>query len=543
MEDGPLTPVATSDGTATQGGYLQQIFLRNAQRVAIVDARLEQQFTYGQLWSDSLAAAALLDELGIQAGDAVVLSMENCVELATLYLACLHVGARAVPINPSYHAQDYATILRGVAARHCFTSPSVRGRIDEVVRNRPDVLVHCLLPTVETCRADQQVLINLDLRGEISRRGPFARTVADSADDTIAFTMYSSGTTGLPKGINIRLGGLLSNGRAFIQRMGIDRESRFYNVLAMTYLGGLYNLLLIPLLAEGSIVLDSVFGPTNAYGLWDAVKTHDINTLWFSPTMLSMLLMIEPDDDESFIRQQIRLGICGMAPLSHELKVRFETRFGFTLYENYGLSETTFVTTNTPGTCCKPGSVGRVVSGVKIGIFDNDMQPLATGHEGQVAIQSPFLMAGYEGERDIKSYTAATNGWFTTGDLGRIDDEGDLYITGRLKDLIIRGGVNISPKAIEDVVYRFESVQEAAVVAVSHPLYGEEVALVAKIRPGDTERVTVDDLRQFCDQNLANFQRPKFIYFIDQIPKGATGKIQKSVLRKLLQDKLDPLHG
>ncbi len=539
-----MTPIAAQESIATQGARLQAIFDRNAARVAIVDARLEEEITYGQLWRDSRAAAALLDELGVRAGDAVVLSMENCVELALLYFACLHIGARVVPINPSYHAQDYATILAGVSARHCFTSPSVRGRIDEVVRSRPDVLVHCLLPTVETCRAEQQTLINLDLRAEIAGREPFARTLADSDDDTIAFTMYSSGTTGLPKGINIRLGGLLGNALAFIKRLGITREHRFYNVLAMTYLGGLYNLMLIPLLAEGSLVLDSVFGPTNAYGFWEQVRNYQINTLWFSPTMLSMLLMIDPDEDETFIRQQVRLGLCGMAPLSHELKVRFETRFGFPLHENYGLSETTFVTTNAPQDGpAKPGAVGKVVEGVQIGIFDNEMKPLAQGHEGQVGVRSPFLMAGYEGEVEIEAYTARTNGWFLTGDLGRIGEDGELYITGRLKDLIIRGGVNISPKAIEDVVYRFEPVQEAAVVGVSHPLYGEEVALVAKIRPGDTERVKVEDLRQFCDQNLANFQRPKFIYFIDQIPKGATGKIQKSVLRKLLQDKLDPLHG
>jgi acyl-CoA synthetase (AMP-forming)/AMP-acid ligase II len=152
-------------------------------------------------------------------------------------------------------------------------------------------------------------------------------------------------------------------------------------------------------------------------------------------------------------------------------------------------------------------------------------------------------MAGYEKEQDLNHVLAHNAGYFLTGDLGYLDADGELFITGRLKDLIIRGGVNISPKVIEDTIYRLEAVQEAAVVGVPHSIYGEEVALVVKIHDAYRDRVTTEHVQRFCEANMAHFQRPKFIFFIDEIPKGATGKIQKAMLRRILQEKLDPLAG
>jgi long-chain acyl-CoA synthetase len=301
--------------------------------------------------------------------------------------------------------------------------------------------------------------------------------------------------------------------------------------------------MLIPLLAEGSFVLDAVFGPTNMYGFWDQVREFQINTLWFSPTMLSMLLMLEDETDLSFLKSQIRMGLCGMAPLPTHLKKRFEERFGFHLYENYGLSETTFLCTSHPGLAEKPGSVGPAVEGVRVAILDNERVPLPAGREGQIAVQTPYLMAGYENEESSRQLLERNGGYFLTGDLGHLDEDGELFITGRVKDLIIRGGVNISPKRIEDVVYQMEPVQEAAVVGVPHPIYGEEVALVIKPRDAFRGRVSVEDVRRFCEANIAHFQRPKLIHFIDEIPKGATGKIQKNALRRMLQERLDPLNG
>jgi long-chain acyl-CoA synthetase len=527
----------------TWAGHLQSVFERNASQPLVVDARDGAWWTYGRIMAASRAMASFLEEQGVRPGDAVTFSMENCLELMILYFAAMHAGARIIPVNPAYHPRDYDKILERVSARYFFTAPAVRARLDKVLGSRPDVKVYCLKPAVEPASAEQMRLVNFDLQQEMGQRGPSRRTLAAAGDDDVFLTMFTSGTTGLPKGINIRYGGLLANGMAFCNRLGLGPASRFYNVLAMTYLGGLYNLMLIPILAEGTLVLDRVFGPTNVFGFWDLVREHQVNTLWFSPTMLSMLLMLEPDDDLSFLKDQIRVGICGMAPLAPELKKRFEARYGFSLHENFGLSETTFVTTSYPGLPAKPGSVGLPVDGVKVAVLGPDLKPLAAGREGQVGVQTPYLMAGYEQEESAQQVAARNGGYFLTGDLGHLDSDGELFITGRQKDLIIRGGVNISPKVIEDVMYGMDAVQEAAVVGVPHPLYGEEVALAVQLREGWRDKVTVDDVRHYCDANIAHFQRPKFFFFIDQIPKGATGKIQKAVLKQLLMDKLDPLNG
>jgi acyl-CoA synthetase (AMP-forming)/AMP-acid ligase II len=524
---------------AGQAEHLMRVFERNRERGLLTDAREGRSLTYGDFLARSLALAAGLERRGVKPGEPVVFSAENSTELALLYFAALHAGARVVPINPNYLPADYGSILDRVRPRWFIGSANIRAKVQDVLGKRPDLQVLCFHPPVEKKKEAHVPLVNFDVEAESTQGVTPARTLAAAADDDVCLTMFTSGSTGTPKGINIRYGGLLANGRAFCQRLGLGPHHRFYDVLAMTYLGGLYNLFLIPVLAEGSLLLDVVFGPANLYAFWERVRDHEVNTLWFSPTMLSMLLAADDGEDLSFLRSQVRVGICGMAPLAADLKRRFEERFGFTLYENYGLSETTFIATAAPDLPPKPGSVGRPLDGVSVRVVGPDWEPLADGREGQILVKTPYLMAGYDQAENSDRPTLLPSGYFLTGDVGYRDADGDLFITGRVKDLIIRGGVNISPKSIEDVIYRLDGVTEAAVIGVPHSVYGEEVALVVQARPAD--RLTVDAVRKFCDANIAQFQRPKHVFFIDEMPRGSTGKIQKSALRKMLAERLDPL--
>ncbi len=518
--------------------HLADVFERNAERTLLVDARCGAEITYGGLMDQSRRVAAYLHDAGVRPGDAVVVSMDNCVELVTLYFACMQAGARIVPLGPSYHPRDHAALLGRLHARHLFTVPAVRARLDAVLAQCPDLRVHCLAPAGDRLKDNHRPLVNLDW-ASLSAFEPAPASLADAGDDDVFLTLFTSGSTGVPKGISIRHGALLGNGLAFCDRLSLSPDNRFFNVLPLTYLGGLFNLMLVPILAEGSFVLDSVFGPSNVFAFWERVREHQVNTLWFTPTMLSMLLARETDEDLGWVRSQVQLGLVGMAPLPVDLKRRFEERFGFPLYENYALSETTFVTTGRPGGRQRPGSVGTPLDGVQVQILGPDLRPLPAGHEGQIAVRTPYLMQGYDQDAGMPMHDGA----FLTGDIGRLDGDGELYVTGRFKDVIIRGGVNISPKTIEDVLYGLEGVQEAAVVGVPHPVYGEEVALVVKVREAWRDRVTSEDVRRHCEANIAHFQRPKLIFFIDEVPKGATGKIHKTVLRKLLVEKLDPLNG
>jgi acyl-CoA synthetase (AMP-forming)/AMP-acid ligase II len=521
---------------------LQDIFMRNADNILFVDARTEVETTYGQLYDESLRAASFLNELGISKGEFVAFSMDNCPELGTLYLACMHLGGRILPINPNLHPREFIDILTEINVHHIFVSATVRANIGDALEKIDGLETHCFKPAFESARRDRNGMVTFDMRETVRTHCQTASSVADNHEDDVFLTIFSSGTTARSKGINRAYGDMLGNGLAFARAMGIGPENRFYNVLPMTYLGGFYNLFLIPLLAEGSLVIDNPFGMATLYGFWERTARHGVNTLWFNPTMMSMLLSLNWEHEEiSFVPRQIRLALCGMAPLSPELKNRFQNVFGFPLHENYGLSETTFITTQRPEVTSVSGSQGAPLEHVLVEIVNNELQPLPSGSVGQVKVKTPYLMAGYEScaEEDLGSFLDDET--FLTGDLGRMEEDGTLTITGRIKDIIIRGGINISPKAIEDTVYALPQVEEAAVIGISHSIYGQEVALAVKLRPGPENNLTVENLKAHCEKHIANFQRPKFIYLIDEMPKGVTGKIHKNVLTKLMEEKINPL--
>jgi long-chain acyl-CoA synthetase len=433
--------------------------------------------------------------------------------------------------------------LQGSNARLMIASPGVSAAMTDTLAGFPALRVLCLRPGVDARKEKTQHLVNFDfaaaLAGPSAGRAPFG----DAGDEDVLLTMPTSGSTSTPKVIEICYRGLVGNGLAFSRRLGLGPDNRFYNVLPMTYLGGFYNLLLIPILAEGSLVLDGAFGVPNLYGFWENVKTFGINTLWFTATMLSMLLSLEEDEDLSYLAKQIRIALCGMAPLSATVKKRFEERFGFQLYENYALSETTFLTTHAPDLVYKEGSVGRPLEGIEVQIVDGEGQPLPPGKDGQIAVRTPYMMHGYRQSGPSDRSLLSADGRFLTGDLGCLDEDGELFITGRLKDLIIRGGVNISPRVLEDAFYRLEAVEEVAVVGIPHAVYGEEVAAAIKVKAAYRDRFGVDDARGYCERNMAHFQRPKWIYLIDELPKGASNKIHKAALRRLIQQKVDPMSG
>ena len=465
----------------------------------------------------------------------------NCIESAILAFGCFHLGAQLLPLNPDFHPEVVGQLLEAAQPKLLLTSPLVRSKLDAEIRTLQKLPVHCFYPSTARRKTRLDGFATFELDEALAAREPDTSCWTDQDDEFGFMTVFSSGTSSTPKGITLCYRGLVGNGRAFASQMGIDADSRFYNVLPITYLGGLYNLMLLPIIAGGSIVMDSVFGVPNVYAFWETVRDHRINTLWFSPAMLSILLSLEDEIDLGFLREQIRLGLVGMAPLAVDLKRRFEERFGIMLYENYGLSETTFLATNHPGLDYKPGSVGQILDGVEVRLVDDQGGDVPQGEVGQIQARTPYLMRGYAHAGEADELSVQPDGSFYTGDLGYFDADGELFISGRLKDLIIRGGVNISPKQIEDVVYRLPGIEDAAVVGFAHPVYGEDVVLAVTLTPAGRERLDLPAIEAHCSAHLANFQRPKRTYVLESMPKGATGKIQKSDVKQTLLERFsDP---
>jgi long-chain acyl-CoA synthetase len=350
-------------------------------------------------------------------------------------------------------------------------------------------------------------------------------------NDNHAFLrVYTSGTTKKPKGIDISYRGLIGNERAFCDILNIDKNNRFYNILPMSYLGGIHNLLLLPASVGGSVVIDEPLGGPNLYGFWETVRVQKINTLWFTSTMLAMLLSLRDEGNLGWVPDQIKLGLVGMSPLSVNLKKEFESKFGFTLYENFAMSETTFVSTNIPSIAYRAGSSGVLLPEIEVDILDIEENILPEEQEGQVFVRSPYMMLGYVNAAEEDANNIKSDGIFT-GDLGYMS-KNELFITGRIKDLIIRGGLNISPAQVESVLVEIEEISEAAVVGIPDPIYGEEVAAAVTLKPWALE-TTEQYLLNKLKNKISHFQKPKKLIITKELPQGLTGKIDKKAVKAL----------
>src|SRR5260370_28890999 len=284
--------------------------------------------------------------------------------------------------------------------------------------------------------------------------------------DDLVVIMYTSGRSAKPKGLAHKLGRMLCNARAFAHAQGIDRDSRFYLTLSMAYMGGFYNLLVLPFLCGASVVVDHVFDARSSLHFWDKARNNSVNTLWLATTVLSILLRMDSGrTGEEFCRSSIRRAFVGFAPLPLKVKHEFETRYGVRLIENYGLSETLFVTARSQDSTVGAGHVGNALPGIDLRIVDDAQEPVGPGIDGEVQILTPDLMAGYLDANGVLLETDPA-AWFPTGDVGHLADRDSLFITGRKKDLIIRGGVNISPAAIEEVLMHVDGIADGAAVMI-----------------------------------------------------------------------------
>ena len=500
---------------------LSEIFQRNRDNLFLTDAGTGQDFTYGGIETLSLKAAQWLKGKGLSKGDKAALLLPNCQEYVLLYFACMHMGVIPVPINQRLHPEERGYIISDINPKILIQDDA----FDDGLGGNPG----CEVFSIVTERTKGQAASFLDLmEGQaLSEAEPF-NGIND--DDTIII-IYTSGTTQRPKGIEISYERIIGNGLTFSGLMGLKPGLKFYSILDLAYLGGFYNLMLIPLLSEGSIVLDQTFNPRTAVNFWDNVAKYSINALWFVPSILSILLAVDRSNSgTNYCKNNIDVSLVGTAPLPQDLKRRFEEKYSLTLYENYGLSETFFISTNSP-LLDKNKGVGKAVPGCKISIIDDNGIDLRIGEIGEVAVETDFLMKGYYQQKELFDEQFKNNR-FCTGDIGFIDEEEYLFITDRKKDLIIRGGINISPKEIEEVIYAHPSIRDVAVVGVPHEFLGEEIVAVTCV--GDN--INEMEIKSYCRKRLSAFKIPDRVVFLDILPRSVTGKIQKNRLKSSLSE-------
>ncbi len=362
--------------------------------------------------------------------------LPNSCELAILYFACIYLGAILVPTNPSLTRSDVQFILESCKPALIVASSTSADAIKSLHTNALTLMT--AQDAIKDTQSSDQLKDQIRIDGLVEAKEFVPLETADAED--LIVIMYTSGTSAKPKGLAHRLGHMFRNALAFASAQHIDQESRFYLTLSMAYMGGFYNLLVLPFLCGASVVVDHVFDARSSLTFWDKAKNNHVNTLWLAPTVLSILLRMDRGrTGEEFCRSFVRHAFVGFAPLPLKVKNEFEARYGVHLIENYGLSETLFVTARSRADLGAGGYVGEALPGVELRIADdnhnnNDQQEsLPSGADGEVQILTPDLMAGYlNADGALSKIDAAT--WFPTGDVGHLDERGSLFITGRKKD-------------------------------------------------------------------------------------------------------------
>jgi len=460
-------------------------------------------------------AAHVLVRLGVQPGERVVVMLPNCPQVMQSYGGILRAGGVIVPVIFLLGEAEVAHIVADSEAKVVITSSDMVGKIEKQIGVLPG-LRHVLL--VDGGGQGGWRSFEEETAGESDRFEAVPR-----GDGDLAVILYTSGTTGAPKGVALSHANLESNARAAAALSELDRERWGVGVLPLSHSYGLTVMNAGHILGTRAALL-RWFNPD------DVLKTiHEFRAESMSGVPTMFVYLLNYPGASAYDTSTMRVWGSGAAPLPVEIVEPFERRFGGKLLEGYGLTEASpVVSAHRLSGVRKLGSVGQPIPGVTVSIRDDDDRPLPAGEVGEICVQGPNVMVGYYRNPGETAKTIR-GGWLRTGDMGRLDADNYLYIVERKKDLIIRGGFNIYPRDVEEALYAFPAIAEAAVIGLPDTLMGEEVVAFVVLKPGRS--ATVDDVMGFCQTRLAKYKCPKEIRFVDALPKSPVGKILRKELR------------
>jgi long-chain acyl-CoA synthetase len=475
---------------------------RNGDHIALKldDAEL----TYAQLDEGSARVAGLLRAKGVEPGDRVGIMLPNVPYFAVVYYGVLRAGGIVVPMNVLLKRREVAFYLRDPEAKLLF---AWHGFAQDAELGAQDAGIECLL--VRPGEFEQ-------LLGEAEP----LREVTDRAKDDTAVILYTSGTTGTPKGAELTHANLHRNCDVAVGMWDLGSETITLGALPLFHSFGQTCSMNATIAAGGTLTLIPRFDPMKAL---EIIQRDRVSVFLAVPTMYGALF--HQENRENYDTSTLKLCGSGGSAMPVELMRGFEQAFNCKVLEGYGLSETSPVASfNHPDRERKPGSIGTPVDGVEMKIVDDDGEEVEQGGVGEIVIRGHNVMKGYWNNPDATA-DAIRNGWLYTGDMAKVDEEGYFFIVDRKKDMIIRGGYNVYPREIEEVLYEHPAVREAAVVGVPHDDLGEDVGAAVVLKDGVD--ASAEDLRDYVKQQVAAYKYPRQIWFYDELPKGPTGKILK----------------
>src|SRR4051794_28902014 len=477
----------------------------------------DAELTYSQLDEASARVAALLRDKGIEPGDRVGVMLPNVPYFAVAYYGVLRAGGVVVPMNVLLKGREVGFYLKDPGAKiifawHDFLEAAQTGADDagaEIIDVKPG-----------------------EIEGRIFEHEPDF-DVADVAEGDTAVILYTSGTTGQPKGAELTHSNLKRNAEASAALFALDENVVVLGALPLFHSFGQTCGMNATISRGGCLSLIPRFDPAKAL---EIIERDKVKVFEGVPTMYGAMLHLP--DRENYDTSSLELCASGGAALPVELLRGFDEAFHCKVLEGYGLSETSPVASfNHPDKERKPGSIGTPIRGVQMKVVDEDGNDLPTGEVGEIVIKGHNVMKGYWNKPEATA-DAIKDGWFHSGDMAKVDDDGYFFIVDRKKDMIIRGGYNVYPREIEEVLYEHPAVREAAVVGVPHDDLGEEVGAAVVLKDGET--VGADELQAYMKENVAAYKYPRHIWFVSELPKGPTGKILKREIAVDVPQEADP---
>ena len=476
-----------------------------------------RDYSYAEMHAWSASMATTLADLGALPGDRVLVQVEKCPANVALYLACLRGGYVLVPLNTAYTPAELAYFIADAEPRVIVCDSARRESIAVLVPSR------CQLVSLDGSDSPLQALCEAAAQDSDTEQSICLRSPGD-----LAAIVYTSGTTGRSKGAMLTHANLASNALTLHELWGFREGDVLLHALPVFHVHGLFIALNTAMLNASRIIFLPKFDTREVLA-----SLPQASVMMGVPTFYTRLLG-DPGFDQRHY-QHMRLFICGSAPLTEQTFHAFEARTGQRILERYGMSETGMITSNPLQGERVAGTVGFALPGVEVRISTAEGNPLPPGEVGIIEVRGPNVFPGYWKMPEKTAEDIREDGWFITGDMGRMDEHGRVSIVGRQKDLIISGGFNVYPKEVELCLDATEQIAEAAVIGVPHPDYGEAVVAIcvpsAASRETSPEELREQVLNQIRQQ-LAGFKQPKQFLLVEELPRNAMGKVQKNTLRE-----------